>query len=614
MTPAAPFRARLDSTPWQRAADATSAAVTSIAGSTHAHEARQVYEGATGHVLREYLRHVHWPSRLTAQGCPVELSVAISDDSGAAVRSLLDLSDHRFDLEENWPVLVNEAERLTGLARPAAHDLFTFNLEGCDANSRTPVNHGTGYFADGRRRGSLYFFLGGSRARPVAERFPEDVQWINSTLPGTGASPRRIHSVSYDFDGTGRPTRRKFYAWIPANTPDDAQEVLRHDPTLSYARQFIEMFGSLGNIRLRDAAVLLQSSFRDGSRVCAHKIYVNLQGWSVDPREALLGSIAFAMAAGVDIRPLEMLLDAFQSHEVKLHPSWIAVGPGSAMTWYVVPSFGERDEWSVQGLRTARETAIRYLLSAMSADGTWSRSESQPADFRLTARATATLSAMRQLHDALAPAADWLSSRSEENPDLESSALSALALTRLGRTASARRPSRDDAPSTLLALQCRLAHARGADEEASDLIDRLIARQHASGAWNVGGDSIVATSDVVDVLAAALVETTPQIVDALSRASFVFSDHPASNDPVRAAMWLRGWIQSGLSDSAPSVQRALACLEDTQAPDGRWIAAPVRTGVSMLDGFDERSIASTCRVLEALDATCDRLANATPPR
>src|SRR5262245_43232646 len=61
-----------------------------------------------------YLGHVHWPSRLTSVGMPIELTLSIDAEGRAGFRYHVDAADQRLLLPDNWGRYLALAEELTG--------------------------------------------------------------------------------------------------------------------------------------------------------------------------------------------------------------------------------------------------------------------------------------------------------------------------------------------------------------------------------------------------------------------------------------------------------------------------------------------------------------------
>ena len=119
--------------------------------------------------------HPNWPSAMSAVGPPVEVSLRLDWGRSAALRLVVDVTDHRVGLAGNWYRYLNYARAFVGASVDEARvrELCQSHLNGVSPESRSRMLHGVGYGAAGSRRSTLYFrkrLDQESRSRDVLER------------------------------------------------------------------------------------------------------------------------------------------------------------------------------------------------------------------------------------------------------------------------------------------------------------------------------------------------------------------------------------------------------------------------------------------------------------
>ncbi len=573
-----------------------------------------------------YLEHVHWPSYLTAHGIPLELSVAIDERGHASFRYATDRADHRSWLAGNWSRYRDAAVEITGAPVMTIGKLLTDHLGINPPTLRSPVYHGVGY-ASGRRRSSIYFFIGGLSRNDFERRFRRQAAAIDKTLTRDGGRrPDRYHGVAYDFDERAAIYRTKFYAWVDLEKPlVDLREVLGTGHDLGTAQALMSHLRQRVQPSRNARCTLLQSSLSGHPLRCRHKLFLHCDAWRLNHPDALLEVIKFLSSrTKIDLSPLYGMLSVFGASEIPLLPVWVAVGPGdsaASLTFYFAPML-ERAVAATSvtsaGVERMCRRGVDYLLARRGRDGSWSDGDRGCPPEILTPRIAVALSGRRQSPKDLRATRRWLAHRSSDATVIrharEAALQSQLALHRLGFETATTKVVRGTSESPELAgLELLLSVETGPARKPR--VDRILGalrrRERWSGGWSGGMDDLTVTTRVVEGLAAVADSAAPGralAAQMLKRAAYVYSERPVPSEPAQIALWLKGRTLCGRDPAHPSVARALAHLSLLQQRDGRWLATPFETSSGEHADLDASGLATTALVVEALDMLLDRTA------
>ena len=285
--------------------DVRLAAVFAAAGRAFGVSVDERFAALAGEPLAWFEQHVHWPSRFTASGMPVELSLKLRPGTPPALRCVVDVADHRAGHAANWDRYRSAAELATGLAQPALVEICAPQLAGVPDSFATPLVIGLGFAADGRTRGSLYFRTAWMERAELERRVPDVAAALAEAAERHGsptAGPLEV--LAYDVEPR-RPVRWKAYTW-PALEDSFEATVGRH-PDLAPARG---LFGASAHPR----PLMLQVSPE------RQRLFLFTAAWG----ESLLPDAAARL--GLSLAPLETLRALALEHEIELTAPLVAVG------------------------------------------------------------------------------------------------------------------------------------------------------------------------------------------------------------------------------------------------------------------------------------------------
>lgn len=565
-----------------------------------------------------YFEHAHWPSRLTANGFPVELSITIDGQGAASVRYIVDLSDHWGWLAENWTRYLRAAAELTGAPVPILFSLLTTHLHQSPSTVRSPVLHGLRYGPGGVRHSTLYLFVDLLRAA-FEERFPEFARAIDRSLAGAvGHGPSRYSFVSFDFSDTGKHYRTKSYGWLTFEESEQRLTLLAAEqPALAAAEAFVNQLRQMSRADGAMRPILFQSSLSGRPSRCRHKMLLNASDWGFDDREVFKEVVAYFLKRSARLDPLYTLLSVFEVGEVPLLPTWIGIGGGRdvpSLSFYFLPVF---DAGVAASSRSQEDNVdrmllqgLRYLFAVRSPDGSWRDGEGGSSGFVLTARLARALSLVSEARDTLGSTADWLArqpgAREGEAEQLEAASHARIALQRLDRSVQSSHV--DDAPVglpeiTALQLLAGVESGTWSDDAIGDSVASLSQSERWRGGWSGAADDLLVTVRVVDALtavAASASSSSANAAELLRRSKYCFSESPMRAEGNRIGLWLKGWLLCGQNPIHPRLTRALAQLAAEQQHDGSWRATPFQPSSGERPYLDPRSLTTTAIVVEAL--------------
>jgi hypothetical protein len=610
-------------------ADAIAHSIAIITGHSNRKALRRQTASNISEPVQRYLDHVHWPSTLTAYGIPIELSLSLDGKGHPSFRYTVDLADHRFWLAENWNRYLEAAAKLTSAPNTSLFRLFTAHLDANPPTTRSPVYHGVGYGADGIRRTSLYFFIGGLSRSEFDRRFAAEMTVIDGHLLSAGGQrPERHHGISYDFNETGVIRRTKFYSWLDLTSPlDRLAEQLGDQPDLIFVQQLMDHFRATLGPNRTNKSIILQSSLSGKPIVCRQKIFLHAPGWRLDGPEGQLELVKYlSNHSGVDLSQLFALFSVFEVHSIPLLPVWLAVGkgdPAPALTFYFAPILDPLLAAPLDPRETAERMlsrAVEYLFASRLTDGVWSDGTNGDPDDVVTARVAACLARVPGAMEALDPTAGWLAARlRSENQDRsqvsEATAFSMLALSRLAFPAPelAQPLEQEEGPPETLALNLLATLEAGlwSERQVETVLNRLAHVELWIGGWSGIADELYVTVQVVEALNRAI-QIVPDsqgvAVDMMIRASYRFSDHPIPAEAAKVGLWLKGWLLSRQDPNDSSVVRALSFLHESQQSEGQWLATPFQTTTGERAYLDPRCLFTTAIVVESLAMLLDRTA------
>jgi hypothetical protein len=576
-----------------------------------------------------YLEHVHWPSRLTAYGLPLELSLALDGTGETAFRFVTDPSDHRFWLAENWNEYLHVASASTGLPRDTLNNLFVSHLAVNPPTTRSPIYIGNGYGSGGWHRGSIYFFIGGISRDGFEQRFASDVAIIDaSLLSGGGKRPDPYHGVAYDYDASRTAYRTKYYAWLDrTGNISNLHDVLGNQPDLVAAQELMDYLRTCIAKTRETRSTLLQSSVSRSN--CSQKIFLNAHAWSFDRPDGFRAVIDHLLHEfTVDLSPLLAVLDIFSKRGIPLLPLWLAVGgPLSApsITFYFEPimdralSSGVGTGESLAGVEQALHNGLRYLLECQLPDGGWPALPNGAADEAMTAQVALSAAHAPQAHEALQPTARWLSARSTKPapqgcPERASASLLVLALLRLGFpvTHSSENGLWTGGPPEYIAaaMLAGLETNNWSERQVEEALNSLHRSERWSGGWSGVADDLYVTVRVAEALALVVRSGLTQRTCALemkARTAYYFIERPVAAEPAKVALWLKGWLLCENDLRHASVDRAIAFLDKSQESNGKWLPTPFQKADGSSAHFDPLGFVTTAMVVETLALLLGRL-------
>jgi hypothetical protein len=613
-----------------------------------------------------YGSHPCWPSLLTSTGLPVELSLKVDATGAVALRSTVDVTDHRAGLARNWTRYLDAAAQVargTGVDVPDLWDLLQVHLSGIPPAFPSKVMHGHAYAAPDWFRGSLYFRTGWFGRAQVVSRLPAAAAALSEVMrryrcPVAGP----VEVMGYDLV-PGEPLRSKAYTWPALARDADFSEVVGTNPDLAPAREVYEAFRGPSDPFSHPRPLLLQTTSKTGSVNQRLFFFASPWGWATpDGLERLLDFAAAAL--GLDTGRLAVFADVAARYGVGLQLALVAVGAeegapsatfylwpvidgadGSNRTLRLMTAAGARREDFARNVGAMLDGATDYLLHARDADASWNDYDADAAAGGaatfVTAYVAAALARDEHHHDELLATCAWLAARHRPtfgwgwndaaDADTETTALALEALATVDRAPPdswqtlARESGEAEVTGAVLSALLRTDPDVG--DATATAAASLIAAQSPDGGWNSlwWGTRLLATYRALRALAAYERTAERRRVDeaggnnadrAFARARLFLFSVAISPEPFALALWLGSWAHARGALDDPRLPRALTSLADLQQPDGRWLGAPSRR-IGVRAGkagsplhVDARCLVTTATVVCGLESL---LAAAQPP-
>lgn len=392
-----------------------------------------------------YITHPNWPSATTKNGFPLELSLSISQNNTPNLRFLIDVTDHRNGLGNNWNRYLESSKCILNHSANKLDiwNLFVKHLDGVPPTWRTRVGVGSSYGVMGQRRSCLYFYARGFTNSELIKRFPEHIALINElNKKFVGLLPSNVDFISYDFN-KGKIDKTKIYWRLNHN--ELVKKLFESENKLtdliSANKVFNKYFDNKKEKSLLPSA-MLQMNIENELNITHYKFQFNCQVWGwVDTKSFCDFLVFINNTFNIDLSSLYLILGVYAEHKVQLIPSWFSIGPGDtpSVCFYFRPlidkisdSFyipnshskgseirkyanyynykGNIFEKHVELIDEMYKRAIDYIFKSRNKDGSWSDFPilSETMDEWVTAYISTSLSTDTLLQNELNSTAIWL--------------------------------------------------------------------------------------------------------------------------------------------------------------------------------------------------------------
>lgn len=569
--------------------------------------------------IQWYRDHPNWPSELSFEGVPIEVSVSMDGDVRPSVRYSVDLTDLRTGLGGNWfryirgaCAKVPSANRSIRLWR-----LMAQHLDGCSPTFRTMIAHGVRYGSDGTHQMSLYFPIGDASLEEFERRFAVHIRAIRrNMIQYERPKNAPLRGVSYDFDENAAILRTKYYGWLALTDKTRSLSELTGDSCdLIHAAELFSYFLRQGGPRQAQYSTLIQLAFNKQVRKCEKKLIFMCGAWGCEQGSEFLDVITFlSQRFGLTLWPLYSFLSSFTAVKIKLRPSAIAIGGGTPrLTFYFVPRIQECHTTprvvTAKGKVQAEDSLIndsvgraeKYLLKMREDAGCWMDFNSTSLDpIWVTALITRTLASNLSLHKPLNSTGHWLRKQllTRRTINVESVGLALLALHRLqlplpekAIAALLRRSDPMSVETHAITALAQIECGVGDPAQLDTLIRSLIARQRSDGGWQRADwkDDLFSTNSAVLALRGLLhfanhetwagkvrVDLLQEALRAIRWAGYFIEAFAVASEPMALGLWLQTWFATRSASAIHGVHRSALHLHAQQQRDGSWLSIPTR--------------------------------------